>query len=229
MCLPLRPLAALGLAITGLLAPLPATAGKDSFEVSLGGSRLGRITYAVSGGTRDLTLLLDSTPLGVFDGNYAGRTVTTGALARHSGRTRSTRKSRDLTMMTEAGRLREVLLAPQEEQTALTTADVVTVPVADPVSAFGQLLETNGCPDNLRIYDGRRIGLLDTQEERREAGQVTCRASYRVIEGPGYLEPLGISRLSVELDYDTIATTWRLMRVGARSGPFVLSLAPEAS
>ncbi|SLN68665.1 hypothetical protein LOS8367_03443 [Limimaricola soesokkakensis] len=214
-----------GLAL-GLLAPLPVAAGQDAFEVMLGGSRLGRITHAVSGSTRDLTLLLDSTPLGVFDGSYAGRTVTSGALAHHSGRTRSTRKSRDLTMTTEAGRLREVSLAPQEERTSLTTASAVSGRVNDPVSAFGQLMEANGCPNDLRIYDGRRIGLLDTQkEERGDAGRVTCQASYRVIEGPGYLEPLGISKLSVELHYDATAATWQLRKVNARSGPFVLSLA----
>ncbi|MGR3590547.1 MAG: hypothetical protein ACU0BO_01070 [Limimaricola soesokkakensis] len=224
MHLPIRSLAGLGIAL-GLLAPLPASAGQDAFEVMLGGSRLGRITHAVSDSTRDLTLLLDSTPLGVFDGSYAGRTVTSGALARHSGRTRSTRKSRDLTMTTEAGRLREVSLAPQEERTFLTTASAVSGRVNDPVSAFGQLMEANGCPTNLRIYDGRRIGLLDTQEERHDAGRVTCQASYRVIDGPGYLEPLGISKLSVELRYDATAATWQLRQIDARSGPFVLSLA----
>lgn len=224
---PLRSIALIGLAASALFAALPATASEESFEVSLGGNRLGRITHALSGGTRDLTLLLDSTPLGVFNGSYAGRSVTSGPVTRHTGRTRSTRKSRDLSMTIDGGALREVSLLPEEERTALTAPGAVTGSVLDPVSGFGALLETSSCPDGLQIYDGRRVGSLSLVEERRAGSEVTCRANYRVTAGPGYLEPLGISRLSVELTYDVSGSDWRLLRIGARSGPFVLSITGE--
>lgn len=218
-----RFLAAFGLVI-GPLVPLPVSADQDTFEVSLAGNRLGRMTHAVSGETRDVTLLLDSTPLGVFDGSYAGRTVTSGALSRHSGRTRSTRKSRDVSMRIEAGRLREVTLTPEAEQTAFTAPAAVSGIVSDPVSAFGQLMETSACPDDVRIYDGRRVALLSLEGQSRDGTRVTCQSSYVVTEGPGYLEPLGISRLSVDLLYETAADVWQLEKIGARSGPFRLNL-----
>lgn len=221
---PLRSIALIGLAASALFAALPATASEESFEVSLGGNRLGRITHALSGGTRDLTLLLDSTPLGVFNGSYAGRSVTSGPVTRHTGRTRSTRKSRDLSMTIDGGALREVSLLPEEERTALTAPGAVTGPVLDPVSGFGALLETSSCPDGLQIYDGRRVGRFSLEEEQRTSGQVACQTRYRVISGPGYLEPLGISQLSVEMTYDAGTTPWRLLRIGARSGPFTLAV-----
>ncbi|EYD70569.1 hypothetical protein [Limimaricola hongkongensis] len=221
-CLP-RLFSCLGLGLCLSQAALAAQAD-TRFEIALGGDRLGRITHAAQGSTRDLTLLLDSTPFGVFDGSYAGRTVTTGPVARHSGRTRSTRKSRDVSMRTERGELRAVTLSPEAERTALTDADAVSGPVLDPVDAFGRLLETGACPDGLRIYDGRRVGLLTLEQARREGTRITCRAGYRVTAGPGYLEPLGVSRLSVELTYDTGSGDWRLLRIAARSGPFGLVL-----
>ncbi len=197
-------------------------AAQDAFQISLGGDRLGQLTHTLSGDTRDLGLLLDSTPFRVFDGSYSGRTVTSDGVARHSGRTRSSRKSRDLSLRTDTGQLREVSLLPEEERTALTALEAVTGTVLDPVSGFGRLLEAKACPDGLRIYDGRRVGLLSATGERREAGGVICEASYQVQQGPGYLEPLGISRLSLELSYDA---AWRLEQVRARSGIFALTLA----
>lgn len=218
-----RLLPALGLGL--LLAPGAQAA--ERFAISLGGNHLGQLTHAQSGDTQDLTLLLDSTPFGVFDGSYSGRTVSSGAVARHSGRTRSTRKSRDVSMRIEGGQPREVALSPEAERTALSEAAAVPGPVLDPVRGFDALLDVAACPDGVRIYDGRRVGLLSLVEAQRAANEVTCRASYRVIEGPGYLEPLGISRLSVELTYDVAGSDWRLIRVGARSGPFVLSITGE--
>ena len=203
------------------LVPAQAAHAGETFEISLGGDRLGQVTHTAQGDTRDLALTLDSTPFGVFDGTYSGRSVTTGATTRHSGRTRSTRKSRDLSMTTESGALREVTIAPQSETTALTAPDAVTAPILDPVSGFSRLIETGACPDGLRIYDGRRVGLLSATGARAEAGGVVCEARFEVQQGPGYLEPLGISRLSVELGYDA---AWRLDWIRARSGIFVLKL-----
>lgn len=214
----LRLLPVIGL---GLLFAQSAQA-EERFDVSLAGDHLGRITHTRSGGTQDLTLLLDSTPFGVFDGSYSGRTISTGAVTRHSGRTRSTRKSRDVSMRTEGGELREVALTPETERTALTAPAAVTGPVLDPVNAFGRLLETRACPDKLPIYDGRRVGLLTLRAQSRDGAHVTCSADYRVTQGPGYLEPLGLSKLSVELVYDATALDWQLLQIGARSGPFGL-------
>ncbi|PHP26784.1 hypothetical protein [Limimaricola cinnabarinus] len=221
MLLPvLRLLPVIGL---GLFFAQPAQA-EERFDVSLAGDHLGRITHTRSGGTQDLTLLLDSTPFGVFDGSYLGRTVSTGAVARHSGRTRSTRKSRDVSMRTEGGELREVALTPEAERTALTAPAAVISPVLDPVSAFGRLLEATSCPDGLRIYDGRRVGVLRAVEETREAGRVVCHAGYRIEKGPGYLEPIGVTRLTLELSYDVGDAGWRLNELRARSGIFSLAV-----
>ena len=214
----LLPLLGLGLLLT------QGAQAADRFEVSLAGDHLGQITYDRAGGTRDLTLLLDSTPFGVFDGSYAGRTVSAGNEARHAGRTRSSRKSRDLSMRIENGQPREVTLAPEAERTALSDATAVPGPVLDPVRAFGVLLEATACPEALRVYDGRRVGQLTLRGQAREGDRVTCDLAYRVIEGPGYLEPLGVSRASVELVYDTGLSPWRLEQVGASSGPFGLKL-----
>ncbi|WP_282026881.1 hypothetical protein [Limimaricola cinnabarinus] len=218
--MPLSPPRLLALLLGFALTPAQGARAGEAFEISLGGDRLGRVTHSTQGGTRDLALTLDSTPFGVFDGSYAGRSVSTGATTRHSGRTRSSRKSRDLSMTLEGGALREVAIAPPSEVTALTAPGAVAG-VLDPVSGFGRLLEARACPDGLRIYDGRRVGLLSATGTRREGGGVVCEARYEVQQGPGYLEPLGISRLSVELGYDA---AWRLDWIRARSGIFALRL-----
>lgn len=212
-----------------LLWALLAGAGAQAqgFEVALGGDRLGRLDHTVSGGDRRLDLTLDSTPFGVFDGSYAGRSLTAGPTIEHTGRSRSSRRARDLALRLENFVPRAVQITPASERSALSTAAAVTRPVLDPVSGFGRLLETEGCPAMLRIYDGRRVGLLRPQGARRAADRVTCEARFEVVEGPGYLAPLGLSRIGLELVYDASGTAWRLMGLTASSGPFRLSFARD--
>lgn len=220
-----RPPAALSVlaAVFGLSLPA-APALAQSFEIDLAGKRLGRVEHAVSGGARDLSLTLDSTPLGVFDGAYAGRSVASGGTVTHAGKTRSSRKSRDVEMTLEAGRPLAVAVAPEAERTALTAPAAVPGAVRDPVEGFGALVETGACPDGLRIYDGRRVGRMALKGQSRDGDRVVCEMDYRVIAGPGYLEPLGLTGAAVELDYDAAGPAWRLERLRARSGLFALTL-----
>ncbi len=218
------------LAAATLFAGLtPVMASAESFAVSLAGATLGKVEYRdrTEGGAQreELTSVFDNTPLGVFNGTYAATSVTQGAASKHVSQTRSTRKSRDVSIDQQAGKVVSVSISPDSEQTELTQPARVPAGVLDPVAAFGSLVVTSACPGAMQVYDGRRVAQMTATGSTRDAGGVTCTYDYRVISGPGYLSPLGLSGFALTLVYDTSSPEdWVLDRIQARTGIFALSL-----
>ncbi len=210
-----------------LLGVAATAASADRFSVVVAGDNLGTIDYsdAAGGGRAELTSILDSTPFGVFDGSFAATSVTAGSVIEHASRTRSTRKSRDVALRIAGGRAETASVTPESEQTDLSQPAQVPAGVVDPVTGFGHLLRTGACPGPVRIYDGRRVTELTATGSSRDGAIVTCNMDYRVVAGPGYLSPLGLTSFRLVLNYDTSATgPWVLTRLDARTGIFGLSL-----
>src|SRR5690606_39001732 len=139
---------------------LPAAA--DTFRAMLGGRVLGTLEYRAAGaGAAQLRTMLDNTPLGVGDGVFDGQTANERAggktLLRYTGDSRSSRKSRQISVLLYQGRVIETQISPAGERTALSVASAVPEGVIDPVTAFGRMIGAGDCPAAFHIYDGRRV------------------------------------------------------------------------
>ncbi|SDF19257.1 DUF3108 domain-containing protein [Limimaricola pyoseonensis] len=209
-----------------LLAAWPGLAAAESFTVSLAGDRLGQVSYAREGGGARLVSTFDSTPFGVFDGRFAAQSQAEGGVVAHSAATRSSRKTRDVSMKIDGGRVATVSVQPAEEATALSVAAAVPAGVLDPVTAFGRLVDTRGCPDAIRVFDGRRVAELSLETAERQGERAFCQLRHKVVAGPGYLAPLELKSLSLRLDYAAPeGGVWRLEEISARAGIFTVTLA----
>lgn len=215
-----RPFALLAILCATALA-VPARA--ETFDVLLGGRKLGTLDYSASGKGAALGALLDNTPLGVADGTFdaTSQPVRTpeGALVRQFvART----DERTVSVLLDDGTVTETRISPKSERTALSDPAKVPADVIDPVRAFGRFLQAGDCPQPFRMYDGRRvISISTTGSEPAEGGGTKCLLDYRVTAGPGHLSPLGISSLSMTLTY----REGRMTEVTGRTGPFTLRFA----
>lgn len=210
---------------TFMFAALCATAAQaDTFSVQLGGKTLGTIEYDTAGSTARLRSTLDSTPLGVFDGTFAGTSTGSTASSRFTAESRSTRKARIVTVDIRAGRAVAVEITPTDELTALSDIAAVPAGVRDPVRAMGALFRAQGCPAAMRMYDGRRAVTIAPDGQSREGDDLICDLRYRVTDGPGHLSPLGISSAKLQLRFDTSGGQQRLETLTVASGVFRLTL-----
>ncbi len=205
-----------------MLAASPLHA--EGFAVSLGGATLGQLSYDARGGTATLRSTFDNTPLGVFNGSFLGTSAGSTATSTFTGESRSSRKERVVIVEIREGRARETRITPQEEITALSDVTNVPAAVRDPVRLIAALIEAQGCPAQMQMYDGRRVVQLSPEGGTQGDGVLTCQMGYRVIAGPGHLSPLGISSARMTLRYDTRGGQQRLADIAVSSGIFRLSL-----
>lgn len=205
----------------GLLA---TSAQAETFRVSLGGKALGQISFDASGQTARLRSTLDNTPLGVFNGTFTGTSQGSAASSTFTGESRSSRKSRTVIVDINKGRAQRTEVTPQAEITVLSDISLVPAGVRDPVRAIGALFRATGCPEAMRMYDGRRVVALSPDGQSRKDNTLKCNLRYTVTDGPGHLSPLGISSAKMLLNYDTSGGKQRLQELAVSSGVFRLRL-----
>lgn len=215
------PVKLLALTCVMMTAALPAAA--DTFLVQFGGRTLGQLNVSSDGRTTTLRSTLGSTPMGVFNGAFVGTSSGNAQTARFTGETRSSRKERVVTVDITAGRATATIIVPPQESTDLS--DITRVPpgVTDPVRTFVHLLEADGCPGAVQMYDGRRLVRLTLTGERRD-GMLMCNLDYRVVAGPGHLSPLRIASAKIELSYARANAQQILQGVRISSGIFAITL-----
>lgn len=203
---------------------LAAPASAESFDVSLGSKALGKLSYSKSGPNSTLTSTLDNTPLGVFNGTFKGTSAGSAQSSTFVGESKSSRKQRVVTVEIVKGKATSTIITPTSEQTDQSDAAQVKSGVIDPVRAIARLINADGCPAAMRMYDGRRVIALRPNSSETIATVLTCSMSYKVIAGPGHLSPLRISSAKMLLSYDVTGPQQSLRKIKISSGIFGLSL-----
>ncbi len=208
------------------LALGPGFASAQTFDVRLGGTRIGTLVYdaapdGAAGGT--LRSVLDNTPLGVANGTFtaSAQAVAGSGAVGYTGSSESLRKRRRIDVAFAEGRATEVVVAPQDEATDLSDPGRVPAGVLDPVSAFGRLAGGRDCPAPYSFYDGRRVLRVSTTARTASSASVRCEVDYRVTAGPGHLSPFRFRSLRLVVDY--VSGGMSGMSIGA--GPFTVTIA----
>lgn len=207
----------------GLLAG-PALAEKLSFAMALGNRQIGTLTF--DGGPRAGRLLavMDNTPLGVADGSFEAVTRARGTTVGYESRSRGS-KQRDIAVTRAGGQVTEVTVIPADEATDLS--DVAQVPggVISLTEAFAALALGRDCPQPMVVHDGRRVVRIATAARSDSGSEVTCRMSYRVVQGPGHLSPFRFKSLGMQLTY----ATRTLQRITLSAGGFDVTLTRQGA
>ena len=225
----LTPLLPLALALT-LIAP-PAQADGQAYRVLLGGRSLGTFDFVTTRNTQGrlhiLNAVLNNTPLGVFNGTFTGRSQSKNTGVQYESTSKSTRKTRVITVDFADNRATKTAIDPTSEETKLSQIDAVPGNVLDPVAGFGRLLTDSECPALFRFYDGRRVVQVTSAKQARTDTTLTCHMSYKVIAGPGHLSPFRFTNFGMEVDYQTTGDAGRgPSEIRMRTGPFELRLVP---
>jgi hypothetical protein len=203
---------------------LTAPASAETFDVSLGSKALGKLSYSKRGRNSTLTSTLDNTPLGVFNGTFKGSSAGSTQSSTFVGESKSSRKQRVVTVEIIKGKATSTTVTPIGEQTEQSDAAQVQSGVIDPIRAIARLINAEGCPVAMRMYDGRRVIALRPTSSEKSASALTCSMSYKVIAGPGHLSPLRISSAKMLLSYDVVGTQQSLDKIKISSGLFSLNL-----
>ncbi len=197
----------------------------QTFAVHLGDLKLGTMTFQQDGDALRLQSSLDNTPLNLFNGTLDASSrpvrLQTGEIRRQLlAISDTTRKSREVSVILDEDVVTDVVVNPAAERTDLSVAETVPPGVRDPVSAFGQLLSSQGCPPVMQMYDGRRVVRLATTDSLQTTTGRQCEMSYRVVAGPGHLSPLSFKSAAVSLEYDSRGLS--TLRIAA--GPFAVQI-----
>lgn len=215
-------------ALAALLTLWACAATAQEFSVTLAGAALGTLEFKRDGRTATLRSTFENTPLGVFNGTYLGTSRGSATNATFTAQSRSSRKTRDVQVTIAQGRATAVEITPPEEYTEVSDPAQVSPAVMDPVRVIGQLIDAQACPEDLTLYDGRRVVRLTLTGSQTEGSEIQCDLRYRVTDGPGHLSPLGISNARMRLRYATAQGAWQLRQIRISSGVFSVSLDSKA-
>jgi hypothetical protein len=195
--------------LLAILSTPPAFAEDSSFDVSMGGQKLGRVIYSGQSdgkGQAQIRAVFNNTPLGVFDGTYdaSSRPVGNKGEVNYRGLSKSSGKTRDVSITSNAkGRAIAVTISPDKDKTAFSNLANVTVEgLLNPVLTFGRLATSTTCPKAFKIYDARRIIQVTPRASKKVDDVLTCNLDYTVVAGPGHLSPFRFTSLKLTLTYD---------------------------
>ncbi|OYX40558.1 MAG: hypothetical protein B7Z02_18245, partial [Rhodobacterales bacterium 32-67-9] len=183
------------MALAATLSFVSVTSEAATFRVEFAGNTLGTVTYSddakIGSGGQVLRTDLNNTPFGLFDGTFEAGSRPDGATAgstrtRYASKSRSTRKSREISFLIDAGRVKETVVSPVGEMTPLSAPEAVMADVIDPVAAFGRFVRAGRCPEGFNIYDGRRVDQVAPSSFEVSGGLTRCEIKYTVVAGPGH-------------------------------------------
>ena len=194
------------------------------FDVSLGGKKLGTLSYGGSKSNETMNTTLSNTPLGVFNGTMNASSKAAGGTRTFKANTGAERKKRTVIVSHQAGRALETMVDPAAQITPLSDPARVPAGIVDPVQAIGKLVNAKDCPAKITIYDGRRAVALTPTKASIEEGMQTCQMSYRVVAGPPHLSPLNVSKAKMKLVYSTGDAPRQLVRLEVSHGIFKVKL-----
>ena len=201
----------------------------QTFDLRLGNKTLGTLTYSTSTKGEQLLSSMNNTPLGVFNGTFTGSSspvqASSGRAAQqYQSLSKSSRKTRQIMVTIEDGRVIKTNIDPTSERTDLSKPNAVPRGVIDPVQAMGRLIQAQGCPKQFMLYDGRRAVRLTPVGSGNQGTLLTCAVQYNVIAGPGHLSPLYISSVKMQVKYEGMGDQQRLVQIHLKSGIFNLFL-----
>lgn len=208
------------------LPPGHTSAAAQSYDVKLGGTRIGTLVYdATQGGSSGgaLRSVLDNTPLGVGNGSFEATALVAsdGGTVNYTGLSQSSRETRRIDVSFVDGRAADVVIAPPDEATDLSDPARVPLGVIDPVSAFGRLAGGRDCPAPFTFYDGRRVLRVSTTARAVTSSGLRCELDYAVTAGPGHLSPFRFRSLKLVVDY----TSGGMSGMSISTGPFTVTIA----
>lgn len=199
-----------------LLLALPAHAADQTYNVYLGGLKLGWFRYTSTPHVARISSQFTNTPLGVFDGSYEGNSRAGSDSLIYRGKSSSTNKNREVEIIrTPTGKVFKTSIKPDADRTEYSDPSTIPGGVYDPVTGFGQFLAQTGCPKPFNLYDGRRMVHITPKSADTDGPVKTCVLDYRVVLGKGHLSPLYIKHITVTVTFDPAI---------AKAGPSLLTL-----
>ncbi|SHI83245.1 hypothetical protein [Wenxinia saemankumensis] len=203
--------------LVALFAALAAPASAETFDVLLGGTRIGTMESTAA----LFRTTLDNTPLGVADGvseatlaprrTEAGAAVTQYLFRNHE---------RAVSVLFDGAEVTGVEIDPPSEATAASDPATLAAPVSDPVTGLWRIVQGSDCPQSFRLYDGRRVteGRVTARTETAEG--TVCALDYRVVAGPGHVSPFRFRQIDIDLTY----AAGTLRRIDISAGIFGVGL-----
>ncbi|PSL20532.1 hypothetical protein [Shimia abyssi] len=169
---------------------------------------------------------LDSTPLGVFDGVFTGIRSRQGhGTNLYHVRNVSAKKTRDIRITFDAEKPTGIDVSPPFTSKKYVPPGLVQPVTTDMIDAFGKVARHTDCLERLRIFDGRRVILLENTDSELLGETRTCMMSYSVIDGPGHVPPFNFRNMKVKLVYARQAPTGDQLRsISIRVGLYTLQL-----
>lgn len=194
-------------------------ADTQRYKVLLGHRELGTLQFDGKGSNATLLMTIDNTPFGLEDGTFEAVTRAKNGAVNYLGKSRGS-DPRTIEIIRKADIVTAVTVTPQSEMTEMSDARKVPAGVISPTEFFETLANGGTCPSPIAMYDGRRVIQMATTSTTENGDSVICDMSYRIIAGPGYIAPLYIKSLSVQLSY----AARRLTRFSISGGGFVVNL-----
>lgn len=200
-----------------LLAGAAVQAAEATFDITLAGATLGRISVAGTDRTARLATVMDNTPMGVGDGRFDA-TYRAGEY-RSLGQSPGDRRRIEIDF--DEAQVASVRIDPVSEATDASQPSVIPAGVLDPARGFARIALAPDCVGGFRLYDGRRVVRVTPAGRAADGGTVTCRYDYRVTGGPGHLSPFRFRSVTVVATY---GATRGVQDIALAAGPFTVRL-----
>ncbi len=210
------------------------------FDITANGRAFGTMAldYRATATTYSLAVTAEATGLfgfllrAQYDGQASGMISPDQGLVplRFSAASERLFKRRNTEISFENNRPTQVTLTPKRDRTSLTDPSIITDTRTDPISLLAELFtwQSPGCPPPRRLYDGRRLSLVDISDATPSATGQTCRGSYQITQGPDHSLQSGKRRFGLAYHYEITANSQTLTGAEFTSGSTTILLTRRA-